>query len=405
MERVLKKIFIHNWGRKVFALLSALFIWFIVTNSITTTKTFTNVSVRVVNLPQDKTIRGSLPNGMLDRKITVTLTGTKQVLDMIEPGDFEIVLDAHGKSDLWVVQIAKKNLVSLNPEIDLLHNVTDISQTDLVIKLSPLLTDKIPIYITTPKGEPPEGYQFLDVWPKKLTHVVSGPEEDVRELQAKGIQLTFDLNNITSEELNRIEPNDEMQKDEISFHVPDSWKKVTIAFFHNMPQEINGPEARLLRIDFLRNELLQLDEPLSISVFYPLSVSSAVNPMTHPLKAGGDVEEHNGLMVLTRPLYVNNVSRLFLDIVKNRLAITIVASAKNNNVKEPLPYAIEFVDPNSLEDTYVALFDVSEQKQSYLRDRFRTYMRNITLYTAKDVPFELQAYLESSAIRIAAIDE
>ena len=405
MERLLKKIFVHNWRQKLVALVSAAVIWLFVTTSITTTRTFTNVSVRVVNLEQDKTIRGLMPNGMLDRKITITLTGTKHVLDKIQPGDFEIVLDAHGKNDQWIVQVAKKNLVSLNPEIDLLHSVTDISQTDLVITLSKLLTDKIPVYITTPKGEPPEGYLFLDIWPKKLTHVVSGPEEDVRELQARGIELTFDLGKITAEDLSRIEPNDDGQKDEISFYVPDSWKKVAIPFLHNIKQEINGPEARLVRIDFLQNVLLPLDEPLSISVFYPLSISSAVNPKTHPIKAGGDVEEHNGLMVLSRPLFVDNVSRLFLDIVKNRLALTIVASAKNNNLKEPLPYAIEFVDSNSLEDAYVALFDASEQKQAYLRDRFRTYMRSMKLFTASNTPFELKSYLESDAIRIASIEE
>ena len=193
VEKMIKKFFTENIQQKLLALLAAVLIWVVVDHAISATKVFVNVPVRVVNLPPEKTIRGLMPNGILDYKLTITLTGTKEVIDQIEPGDFEVVLDAYGKTEDWIVDIVKKNLVSLNPDIDLMHNVTAMSYSPFVLKLSKLVTDKIPVTITKPKGEPPEGYQYLDVWPKRVMQVVSGPEEDVTELKAKGIQLTLIL--------------------------------------------------------------------------------------------------------------------------------------------------------------------------------------------------------------------
>lgn len=397
MAHPIKKLLIENWQRKLVALLSASIIWLLVHNAITTTRTFTNVSVRVVNLPADKTIRGLMPNGILDRKIALTLTGTKKVIDAIEPGDFEVVLDAYGKSDHWIVEIAKKNLVSLNPDVDLIHNVTALSQNQFVIPLSTLITAKIPVYIMPPKGEPPEGYQFLGIFPKKLTHVVSGPEEDVKELQTKGLELIFDLGKISSEDLKQIGAS---ENDEVSFTVPESWKKVSIPYYRNLQQDLNGPEAKNLRIDFLRKEQLPINQMIPVTVFYPVEYSATVNPDTHPLIESKELKKQNGIYLLTEPLFADNVSKLFLDIIKDRLEICVVSHPKNNNLNEPLSYFLDFVDPQNLEDTYAALFTSTGLKSDVARDRFRTYLKTIELKTAAGKRFELHAYLRGSGIRI-----
>lgn len=419
MEGSIKKKFTDNWPRKLLAVVMALVLWFVINYSITSTRIFTRVPVRVVNLPPDKTIRGLMPNGMLDRQLTLTLTGMKEAIDKIEPGDFEVVIDASGKGDDWIVQIGKKNLVSLNPDIDLMHNVTSLSQSAFVIRLSKLLTDKIPIHIMPPKGEPPQGYQFLDVWPQKLSHVISGPEEDVRQLQIKGIELTFDLGEITSEDLDNLKGSEHRQRDEVSFYVPDSWKRVSIPFLHDIKQEINGPEARYLRIDFLRKDLLPIDSKIPIRVFYPLSTGNVLNPITRPLEPNDWISNQNGIMVVSTNLFADDVSRFFLDIVKNNLELVVVASESEKD--GILPVSVQFIDPKRLEDTYIALvlssgkekedgadqlaLDHADphrmQRQQYLRTRFRNYMQYFRLFGDKDNPFVVRAFLEDHHIRVA----
>lgn len=411
MERFLKKIFVDNFQRKLIALLSAICIWFLVHNSITATRTFTHVPIRVVNLAPEKTIRGLMPNGILDRKLSLTLTGNKDVIERIEPGDFEVVIDASGKPDEWIVQVAKKNLVSLNPDLDLIHNVTQLSQSEFVLRLSRLVTDKIPIYITHPKGEPPEGYQFLDIWPQKLTQVVSGPEEDVKALQVKGLELTFDLHDISLEDLNSLVSLQSVQGDEVSFSVPDSWKKVQIPFLHDMKQEINGPEAKNLHIDFLRKDLLSLDRQVPLRVFYPLATAATLNPGTHPLLPSEGIVEKEQLFSLTEPLYVDDVSRFFLDIVRDNVEVVIIASKKDK--AEALQTSVEFVDPQGLEEEYVKLLLSSAkdklgsqhaQREKALRLRFREYMQRFKLLSESGEPFAVKAFLTPSGIAVKSLE-
>ncbi|MCE5294124.1 MAG: hypothetical protein LLF94_05870 [Chlamydiales bacterium] len=411
MERFLRKIFVDNFQRKIIAIISGVCIWFLVHNSITATRTFTHVPIRVVNLAAEKTIRGLMPNGILDRKLALTLTGNKDVIERIEPGDFEVVIDASLKPDEWIVQVAKKNLVSLNPDIDLLHSVTHLSQSEFVLRLSRLLTDKIPIYITHPRGEPPEGYQFLDIWPQRLTQIVSGPEEDVKALQAKGLELTFDLSDISLEELNSLASKQSMQGDEVSFSVPDSWKRVQIPFLHDMKQDINGPEAKNLHIDFLRKDLLALDRAVPIRVFYPLATANTINPLTHPLLPSPGILEKEDLLSITEPLFVDDVSRFFLDVVRDNIEVIIIASQKDPN--DALQVSVEFVAPPALEEIYVReLLAVTKemigsqqaQREQALRIRFREYMQRFELLSSKNTPFKVKAYLSHNGIVVKGFE-
>ncbi len=402
MEGNVKKFFLDHWQRKLISLVAAICLWLVIERSITTTRTFTHVPVRVVNLPHDKTIRGLRPNGVLDRQLTLTLTGSKGVIEGIESADFEVVLDASGKEEEWIVKVGKKNLVSHSPEVDLMHSVTGLSQSDMIIRLSRLITDKVPVIVTVPKGEPPEGYQFLDVWPQKLTHVVSGPEEDVRQLQAKGIELQLDLSQLTSDDLDRLEVS---KNDEVNFVVPEKWKVVSIPFLHDMKQELNGPEARQLHINFLKQTVLPIEHKIPVHVFYSLDSSSRINPMTNPLLPSEWLVSYNGIMTVKLPLFANHVSRLFLDIVKNHLELMVLVFDKEQ--KSSFPVITQFIDPKSLEDQYVALVLSTEprdphrqQQEHYVRARFRKYLQNFELYKDKQTPFVAKAFVEKNGIRL-----
>lgn len=411
MEALISNLFIHNWQRKLVAAMAALIIWLFVNQSITDTKTIPNVPIRIVNLPADKTILGLLPNGVLTKRINLTLSGTKDVIDELEPGDVEVVLDASmANQDEWIVQINKKNLVSLNPSIDLLHHITAISHNELVIKLSRLITAKIPITILSPVGEPPPGYEYLDFWPQKLTQTMSGPEEEIQKLKEHGFDLTFDLSEIRPEELATIKNAGTSQEDEIRFLVPNKWKQISIPFQNHTLVEINDPEAQYLRIYFLRKQTLPLEKELPLSVFYPAQTSAALNPDTARIAPGKHVNFQHSIPYLTLPLYVKDVSQLFLNIVRDNLQLTIIAASPKE--REVLEWSLEVIGAHELEDIYVAYLvsklttgktttAIPKKRELLIRKRFQDYIQRLTLYVNPEQPLNLESSLEDNKIVIS----
>lgn len=410
METIIYNLFIHNWQRKLVALVAALVLWLFVNHTINETKTITSVPVRVTNLPSDKTISGLLPNGILSKRITLTLTGTKDIIDELEAGDLEVSIDASSANqDDWVVQITKKNLVSLNPAIDLPHHITNVAHSDFIIKLSKLVTAKIPVIIGTPTGVPPQGYEFLDIWPQHLKQTVSGPEGEIQILKEKGLELTFDLKEVTKSELDAIKNSSANQNnDEISFPIPKKWKQISIPFQHNKVEELNDPEAQNLHMDFLRKEFIPLDAEIPIRVFYPLNESDTINPETYSLAPNADIKKKNGIDYLSIPLFASDVSRLFIEVVRHYIEIVVVASPKSE--REKLGWSLEFINPHDLEDMYVAFslanFERTstnsspKKREEMLRKRFREYMQRVTLHVNPEQKLRLKSFLEDHQIRV-----
>lgn len=408
MESLVTKLFFHQWQRKLVALLTATVIWIFVNHSITSSKIIPSVPIRVINLPTDKTIQGLLPNGFLGKRTALTLTGTKDVIDQLEPGDVEIILDVSNLPSDGIVQITKKNLISLNPNFNLPKHVTSVSHPEFVIKMSPILTEKVPIIIHQPIGDSPKGYEFLDIWPIKLTQTVSGPQEQVLNLKNQGLELTLNLNDITKEQLDVLQGNG-VYEDEISFYVPDQWKKVVIPYSTRGPEPINDPEAKTLQLNFLRQQMIPIKNELPIHVFYPLKTSKTLNPNTYPLAASQFVQIKNHLPVLTIPLFASNVSNLFLEIVKDNIELDIVAALPTE--KEKLEWGVNFIDDTHLEDMYVAfllnhsrtsdsLQNKNHERENHFRQRFRLYVQRITLYLSPQYKLELESKLEDGKIRV-----
>ena len=396
----------ENWQRKIVALLTAIIVWFLVNESITITKTISNVPVRITNLPQNKTIEGILPNGYLNQRLTLTLTGNKSVLHQLDTNNLQVVINAENKGDQWIAKVDKESLVSTSQDIDLSRNITEISQNEFVIHLSSLITEKIPIIINEPIGDAPTGYQFLDIWPQNLYQIVSGPEEQVKNLSQKGFELTFDLDKISSEELDNLYLQ-ESKSDEVSFLIPDQWKKVSISFPNEEDVEINDPLAENLRIDFLKKVFLPLDVELPISLYFPLQNSSTLNPKTNSLEFSSIIENIKGITVLKLPLFVKGVSKQFLDVVRNNIQIVIIVSQKSDD--EHLNWTIQFVNPQSLENAYVDLTlgenkeilgTQKKQKEDHLRSLFRIYMRQLELYTMQDKKLHLIPQIHDNSIVI-----
>lgn len=407
METFIRKIFFDNFLRKFLSLLAALIIWTVVSESITTTKVFHRVPVRVVNLPQDKTVRGIMPDGFLDRRLTVSLTGSKAVLDQIGQHDLEVLVDATDKKGDWIVKVSKKNLVCVNPDIDLLGAVSNIVHSELIVRMCRFVTEKIPVHISTPVGSPPPGYQFLDVWPKTLYHIISGPEDDLRPLREEGVQLEFDLSSIAKEDLDSLKEN-EPAKGEIGYFVPDVWKKVRIPYLNNFSQALYCPDFSEVRLDFLFEELLPVDSKVPVRLFFPPNEQHVLS-----ILRGGLVEENETGLFLRGPLYASNVSPLFLDTVKGHLQLLILPTNKENS---HFCWELQFVAERHLEDRYVAKalsrevpadkngrFSRSQQEE-YHRSRFREYIRQFRLWKAQNEPLSLKIEMTKEGLLIDEVD-
>lgn len=407
MRSLLYRLLIENWQRKLVSLILAMIIWIVVNHSMTVSKTVHNIPIRVVNLPQEKTIEGMQVNGVLNKKISLTMTGLKSALDEISGKDLEVVLDASGKSDEWIATISTKNLVSLNPELDVAKTISKVAPYQMIVKPSKLVSEKIPVLVMQPIGEAPKGYQFLDVWPYQLSITVNGPEDSVKRLKARGLKLTFNLRDISRDQLDTLAAaQGEGPVDEVSYFVPNSWKKILLPQLSDVPVEIDDPQANALRIDFSRQDLLPLGTAIPVTVFFPPKYSNTLNPDTYVLAVNDFIQKKNGIKMITEPLYAQGVSRLFLETVKDMIQIVVVAAPKSE--REHLLWNVQFMYPHELENRYVAkvmsesndeLGDLQPHlREDYLRNRFRSYMNRFRLYTPNRKKLSLKIELQANAI-------
>ncbi len=245
----------------------------------------------------------------------------------------------------------------------------------------------------------------------KLTQTVSGPEEEVQKLKAKGFDITFDLSDITKQDLDSIKSSPgNFHDDEIRFLVPNKWKQVVIPFHNNSLEEINDPEAQVLRIYFLRKQVLPIESKIPLAVFYPLENVETINPETVKIVSTKYVEFQHDVPVFEVPLYTMNVSRLFLSVIKDSLQITLTAASPKE--RQVLDWSVEVINANSLEDTYVA-FLISQlsqgkstqgilpkKREKVIRARFREYLKRLKLYSSPEKKLHLETVLEDGKIKI-----
>jgi hypothetical protein len=408
----LLRLFVENWQRKLISLLLAVVIWLVVSRSMTVTKSVANVPVRVTHLPSGKTIEGMHANGTLTKKLTLTLTGHREAIDELTSKDLEVVIDAAGKGEQWVEMIGKQHIKSLNPAIDASQMIDKISPLEVMVRQCKLVTDKVPVLVTQPIGEAPRGYQYLDVWPYHLSLTVTGPEEVVKKLKTRGLKLTFNLNDISRSELENLQASRKGSSDEVSYFVPNAWKKVVVSQLSDSPLEIDDPQAKALRIDFSRQDLLPIGSPIPVALFFPPKYSGTLNPETCEIALNPFVTKKNGIRMVAVPLYAQGVSRLFLDTVKDMLQIAVIAAP--NEERSGLMWNVQFMYPHKLEDRYVSrvmaesndeLGDVHPQlREDYLRNRFRSYMNRFRLYTPDHKKLSLKIELEGSHISLKPLN-
>ncbi|MGC1879011.1 MAG: hypothetical protein WA347_04860 [Rhabdochlamydiaceae bacterium] len=409
MKTLVYKLFIEHWPRKLVSIILAIIIWLVVNHTLTASRNISNVPIRIIHLPPGRTVEGMQPNGRLAKKLTLTVVGNKDLIDVLTPSDFEIIVDASDKPDEWIATVTKKNLVPLNPEIDLTGGITRVYHPNFVVRMTKLVTDQIPIVITQPIGEAPRGYQFLDVWPYRLTLTASGPEEVIKRLKLKEQRITFNLNDISKAQLDELSLKSEGNSEVVSFYIPDQWKQINIPILSDTPMEIDDLQAKALRIDFIRCNLLPIDAPIQLSLFFPPDNLENFNPENTFITPNKLVKLTKGTPLITYPLHANGVDNLFLQTVKEMIEIVIIPSSKSDH--KLLDWSIQFVGPRQLEDRYVTtlMSDVSDRdirvlqpalREEYLRNRFRSYMSRFQLFRSDDSKFDLTIFLRDHQVQV-----
>ena len=410
MKTLLHSLFLSNWQRKAISLALAVVIWLVVNHSLTSTKTIANVPVRIINVPTGKTVEGMQPSGRMNKRLTLSIVGNSSLLEELNSNDVEIVIDASAKPDEWIATISKKNLLSLNPEIDITKGINRVYHPSFIVRLTKLVTEKIPVVITHPIGESPRGYQLLDIWPYRLYITASGPEEVIKRLSLKEQRLTFNLNDISKGQLDAIAATQSNDQNEIvSYFVPDQWKQINIPLLSDSPIEIDDPQAKSLRIDFIRCNLLSLNTPIVVSTFYPPETLNTLNPKTLDIAPNELIKNVSGVNIMNTTLYAKGVDRLFTEVVKENLQIVVIASPDKQ--KKELSWYVQFVNPKMLEDTYVyrLVSDSSDEdlrimkpslREEYLRNRFRSYMSRFQIFSTNEEKLSLQATVKDNKIYI-----
>ncbi len=407
MISLIKRLLIDNWLKKLVSLLLAIIVWFVVDQSLTLTKTINTIGVRIINLPSGKTVNGLQPSGLLNKRFSLTIAGKKSHLEEISPSDLEVVIDGSDFSTENIINIQKKHLISLNPELSIASHINKIYAKTLVINLVPFAHEKIPVYVSRPIGEAPKGFQFLDVWPYHLNMNISGPDEIIKKLKTRGLKLTFNLNDISKADLDRI--NSARQKNVVSFFIPEEWKTINLPSISDMPLKIDDPDAKFLRIDFIRSDTIPVTFSLPVSLFFPPDYKGTTSPSSISITGNDLISPLKGLRLLNKQLYTKGVSELFVKIVKDMVFISVNMTAGSD--EENIDWSIQFVNPTALEDRYVStmITEVNDDelkdmhptlRDEHLRNRFRNYMNRFTLFTADDAELNLNIQLKGKEVLI-----
>ncbi len=404
IKTIIKIFFFKEWERKLLSLLLSVAIWIGVNRSLTITKVLDNVSVHIINIPEGMTVVGIQPNGKLSKTISISIQGNKSQISEINSADLELVIDAKNQKNEWVAPISLKQLCSLNSAIDLSKIVKKVGNQSILISLTQISTEKIPVTITHPIGELPSGYQWIEIWPRHLFVTVSGPLELVRSLQKRGVDLTFNLNNLSSQDFDSLHNSNE----EFSYAIPDQWKKVEIPSLSTDPFYIDDPRAKELNIDIIKDQLYLIKNPIPILLFFPYSKEKIDIPKQYFLERNKTLLPISPTIFLEKKIYIGKVSKLFAQLVENRLAISILLPSHESS--GVLDWAVELIDSRSLEEKYISLAlskekkendrMIGEEREEHCRRRFRNYMKNFALYRSAKAGFKPEIYLEENKIII-----
>ncbi len=395
MITLLKKFFIDNWQRKLLALILAMIIWIVVNHYMSLSTTIRNVSIKVKNIPKGKTVEGVQSDGTLQKKISINVLGNKDIIQSLQSKDVEIVLDASRTKGRWNAAITKDHLVFLNQHIDA-RSIKQVSAQNIELKTVPMISEKVPVFVSKPIGDPPRGYKFLDIIPYRLFLNITGPETEVKKLKQEGVKLTFNLDRISRDDLDRLQDEREIDQDGVSYLVPDHLKKIHIPSLSKYPFEIDDVRADDLKINFVKQKLLKIASPIPVSVFFSHKLTRKQHQKKYLLQPNQFLQLKNGIHIINTQLYAKGISPLFAEIVKDMIQIVVTITPDGRKTS----WNVQVLHPHILEDRYVAeklirsklpssFHNDTDYREEYFRNRFRKYLNTLRLFTANNEKLSL----------------
>ncbi|MBM3195292.1 MAG: hypothetical protein FJZ62_00895 [Chlamydiae bacterium] len=406
MKQFLHDLFLENIPRKLVAILTAIIIFFFVNQSLTVTKVVNNVSIRLINVPSQKTVEGLLPNGYLIKKIALTLNGKKSALEELSSTDLEVVIDLTAKKESFTATITEKNLISLNPQIKIARDIRKVSTRQVFIQLLNLVAEKVPVYLLKPSGEAPKGYQFVDIHPHMVFVDVTGPDDLIKKLKGQGLVKVLSLSDISSEDLDGI-ASKTSKNDVITYNVPLDQCYVYIPSLAPDKKFYFDPSSEKVKIDFLRTQSLFVETKIPVTFFIPSKHTKEIDVTQISIQESPSVTTFMDVKVLSPKIYAKNVSQPFLETVQSMMQLIVVPPLL---LGQRPSWSIEFIGSKELEEKYVTRMIQessarhNDQPEAIRRElykaRFRNYMNQMILTLEDGTPLDFNIQYKNYKITL-----
>lgn len=191
---------LHNLGMKVLSVVLAIIIWLLVTNidNPYTTKTFTDISVNVIN--EDALLKKNKTWDIIEGdKVSVTIKAKRSIIDKIGRSDINATAD--------LSKLSITNAVPINVTVD---NYDDVikekslgSVDTLKVKLENIEQQQFPVTIET-IGEVGSGYAVGTKIPTPNIVEVTGPESLVNKIDE--VRVMVNVEGLTESQTFSAEP-------------------------------------------------------------------------------------------------------------------------------------------------------------------------------------------------------
>lgn len=253
----------HNLGLKILALIFSIGLWFVVNNITDPTieKTFTNVSVEIINA--DKITNEGKVYEILDETdvVNVRVVGKKSVVSYITKDDIKAVADLSELTFMNTVGI-KVSSSKNNSELDFITSIDNL-------KLSLEDMKKVQMIInTSTSGTPADGYVVGTVTPSQNVVRLSGPESLIAQIDhveavANIAGYSTDINSSVELKLCNAE-GDEIKNNSIKMNISTINVAVTILGTKEVPVNfaIQGEPARGYVVS---SEMITVPEKVTIA--------------------------------------------------------------------------------------------------------------------------------------------
>lgn len=400
--------FLHSWPQKIISIFLAVIVWVIVDQSMTVTRSYQGVNVRVINIPENMSIPGIQPNGIY-RKVALEITGKQSLMRHLNSSDLEIVIDASRKKGVWVQAVLKDNLISVNPEIDIKSGIKKVESLPpyIQISLEKIATANVRVRLSLPKGRAPKEFKFLQIYPKYTSLAISGPQKIINRLKEEGLNLRINLDDIKPVEWEPLFKQDHENNNKVvCFSPPRELLKISIPEISSTPFYLRDNEAKKIRLDFLKYDYHPIGYPIPVSIYFSPRFSHHVKPGSISI-LGSAVQKFNGVPVLKDQIYARGVSDCFLETIKNNIQCVIDLPHDINYQK--IKWNISIGNLHDLEKRYVDYLirntqltnsnrKLIEIEKQIHRNRFRFFLTSIKFFNKEHQPLSFDFKFERNKI-------